>query len=137
MTARERRVVRTAELAALNPSDATALLASVVDELRGMNVPEADRVLASMLPSTSRLVAITALKDLDRQRPEDPDGPLGDLLARHERSYVEALERELVGEFDARQRASEIAADVEQHMAARQRDRDFLARMHTRRGRNH
>jgi hypothetical protein len=137
MTARERRLVRTAELAALNPSDAPDLLASVVNELRSMNVPEADRVLASMTAGTARLVCIAALRDLDRQRPEDADGPLRDLLARHERSYVQALERELQGDGEACQRANEIAAEVEQQMAARHRHRDYLARMHARRGRNH
>lgn len=131
------RLIRTAELARLNPSDAPALLAEVVAELRSMNVPDADRVLASMTAGTSRLVCIAALRDLDRQRPEDADSPLRDLLARHERSYVEVLERELAGEPDARQRANEIAAEVEQSLHARQHDRDFLARMHARRGRNH
>jgi hypothetical protein len=138
MTARERRLVRLAELAAMVPSDAARLLAEVTAELRSMvhngRLREADRVLAAMLPSTSRIIALAALGELDRPSHAGDTGPLNELLARHEHGYVEALERELERDGEARQRANQIASEVEQQLQGRQRDRDFIARMHERRG---
>jgi hypothetical protein len=141
MTARERRLVRLAELSAMAPNDAARLLAEVTAELRSMvhngRLREADRVLAAMLPSTARIIALAALGDLDRPSHAGDTGPLSELLARHERAYREALERDLERDGEARRKASEIASEVEQKRQNISRDRDFIARLSARRNRGH
>lgn len=143
MTARERRLIGLAELAAMGPEDASRLLARVTSELRSMvrhgRAAEADRLMAAMLPGTARLVALAALGELDRD-PAEQSRAVANLLARREADYESLRRRERVAEADVLARAREIREEAEQEAAERQsarrnvqRDQVFLRRLRERR----
>ncbi len=140
MTRRERDLVRRAELAALGVPDAAELLSAVVAELRSMvtdgSVNRADAVLSAMLPSTARLLTLCALGDLDRQEGREDSGSNGivvDLLTRMENDYSRTLDREDMRLDLARDTSKKISAEAGERLAARQRDRTFLDKLHARR----
>jgi hypothetical protein len=136
MNARERRLVRMAELASMNPDDTELLLGKVVGALGAMvragKLREVDQMLAGMRPSTARLVCLIALAGQKAGRPSVPP----DLLARLEAEYEAALVAEDDSEDDALAHAREFRAAAERRVAerqavrrARERDAAFIARL--------
>lgn len=127
MKAAEREIVRKAELAAMGPRDAVALLAEVSFAIRNLvnegDLQAADGVLAAMTSGTARVVAIALAGDLDR-RSEDPS--VADLIALKEREFVAMLAREDERLDLARAEAEKIATSTNTKFV----DRAFLRRMH-------
>lgn len=127
MNPAEREIVRKAELAAMGPRDAVALLADVCLDIRRLvnegDLHAADGVLAGMTSGTARLISLALAGDIDR-RSEDPSG-VADLIARKEREFIAALVKEDARLDLAREQAEKIAAAGNQRF----RDQAFIRKL--------